>query len=54
MNLYDITLSVCTTLAVEAHSKEEAIQIMKDSFKEGRQELIDAIDTNGFEIEIED
>lgn len=54
MNLYDITLSVCTSIAIEAGSKEEAIRIAIDNFEEGRQELIDAIDTTGFEVEIDE
>lgn len=54
MNLYDITLSVCTSITIEAESREEAIQIAVDNFEEGRQELIDAIDINGFEVEIDE
>lgn len=54
MNLYDITLSVCTTIAIEASSREEAIQIAKNNFEDGKEALIDEIDISGFEIEIDE
>lgn len=54
MEFYAITLSVCTSIAIEANSREEAIQIAKDNFEDGRKELIDEIDRSGFEIEIDE
>lgn len=54
MKFYAITLSVCTSIAIEANSREEVIQIAKDNFEDGRKELIDAIDTTGFEAEIDE
>lgn len=54
MNEYDVTLSVCTNVIVCANSEEEAIEIIKSNHEDGRQELIDAIDMFGFEIEIKE
>lgn len=52
MDIYNIKLSVCATVLIEAKSREEAIEYVKNNFKEGRQDLIDSIDLNGFEIEL--
>lgn len=52
MGVYNITLSVCSTVLIEAKSKEEAVEYMKNNFEEGKQDLIDSIDLNGFEIEL--
>lgn len=52
MGVYNITLSVCSTVLIEAKSKEEAVEYIKNNFEEGKQDLIDSIDLNGFEIEL--
>lgn len=54
MKFYNIVLSVCTDIAIEADSKEEAIKIALDNFEDGKRELIDAININGFEAEIDE
>ena len=54
MDMYDVTISVCTTVCVEADSMEEAIRKVAENYEEGKQDLIDAIELNGCEIEIDE
>lgn len=52
MKLFDVTLSICSSLIVEANSEEEALKIAAKDFEGGKQLLIDSIDQNGFEVEL--
>lgn len=51
---YKIILSVCTDITVKANSKEEAMEIAIRNYDDGKQELIDALEINGFEVEMEE
>ena len=54
MKKFLITLSVCTTVVVEAENYSDAEQKALDDYEKGREALISSIDKNGYEAEYDE